>query len=133
MTCFWNGIIQRLNNEDYKIIGIQPLKKRNINDIKNFINHLKKISEKNNFNIKWQNKDLNDIEKTDLKTFIKEYNVNGIGGGHLTSSCDPFLCLLTDLLKCKIEFNYCNHKILFESKDNIRKTFQFRGTRGHFS
>lgn len=133
MTCFWNGIINRLNKDDYNLLKIKPVKKRNISEIKSFINTLKKLSVENTFNILWQKEDLKKHEIEEMKTYIKEYNINQIHKGHLTSSCDPFLCLLTDLLKCKIEFNYRNHMILFQSKDKIRKVLRFRGSGSHFS
>lgn len=129
MTCFWNGIIQHLNKEDLELINY----KHNKHDIQQFIIHLKTLSQNNSFNITWQNQNLTNQEKQELKTFIQEYNIKNINQGHLTSSCDPFLCLLADTLKCKIEFNYCNHKILFQSKDQVRKTFKFKANRGHFS
>lgn len=133
MTCFWNGIISRLNKNDYDILGIQPIKKRNIQDIKNFIQRLKILSETNQYNIKWQNQQLTKSEIIDIKTFIKEYDINQIQRGHWTSSCDPFLCLITDLLKCKIIFNYCNNQIIFEYMNNPSKEIKFTGSRSHFS
>jgi hypothetical protein len=130
MTCFWNSILQTLDKEDLKLIGLEPTNRKNI---RLFIQKLKTIALDNDFDILWQDNELTEIEKNEFKTFIKDYNISGIQNGHLTSSCDPFLCLLTDKLKWKIELRYCNHKIIFQSKNNIRKTIHFRANRGHFS
>ena len=133
MTCFWSGVIQHLKPDDFKIIGLAPVKRKNLNEIKKFINKLKTHATSSSFNIKWQNQNLSESEIKDLKMYICEYNINNIQKGHYTSSCDPFLCLLTDKLKCKIIFNYCNNKIIFQTKEEIRKTFKFRATKSHFT
>ena len=134
MTCFWTGIINTLTKEDYEILNIKPINKRNIQDIQRLIIQLKKLSNKADLKIKWQNKELKSCEIKELKIFIKEYDEKEIRKGHLTSSCDPFLCLLCSLLNCKIIFMYCRNKIDFEPiTDNIRKVLHFRGSRGHFS
>lgn len=132
MTCFWNAIISRLDKNDYNLMKIIPIR-RNMTDIQYFIHQLKGMAIENEFNIKWQNKELNEQEKNEMKEFIKDYNINTINRGHLTSSCDPFLCLLADLLKCRIEFNYRKHLIIFETKELIRKVFKFNGSTSHFS
>ena len=132
MTCFWNAIISRLNKEDYDLLKVRPIR-RSVTDIKFFIHHLKLKVKDSDFDIKWQNKNLNKQEKEELKVFIKDYNIDGINKGHLTSSCDPFLCLLTDLLKCRIEFNYRKNMIIFESNKLIRKVIRFNGSSNHFS
>ena len=132
MTCFWSGILQSLNEDDYKLIGIPRIKKININQMKLLINKLKIIAIKSPFNIIWQNNDILPKEIEDLKKYIKDYDINKIQKGHDTSSFDPFLCLLTDLLKVKIEFHYCKNKIIFQSKDKIRRIIKFRGTKSHF-
>lgn len=133
MTCFWQGIIKNLSKEDFDIIGIKSIKNNNIDDIRLFINKLKYHSENNKFNIQWQGTKLTLQEIEELKIYIKNYNINEINHGHPTSSCDPFICLLCDLLKCKIIFNYCNNQIIFIYNNNIRKTFKFNANKSHFS
>ena len=128
MTCFWRGILQSINKEDKNLLNFNS----NHRDLKGFIQRLKELSVNARFDIKWQNQELSLSEINDLKTYIKEYDINLIHQGHWTSSCDPFLCLLTDLLKCRIEFIYRNHHILFESKNEIRRTLKFRGSQSHF-
>ena len=132
MTCFWNAIISKLNKDDYKLLGIKPIK-RSITDLKFFINRLKELSFDAEFNILWQGNELLDKEKKDLKEFIKGYNINDIQKGHLTSSCDPFLCLLSDILRYKIIFNYRKSRIIFEPKNEIRRDIRFNGSSSHFS
>ena len=128
MTCFWTGILQNLNKEDYQLIGIKPIK-----DVKIFINQLKNLAKDNEFNITWQNQDISENEIKYLRLHIKDYDINKIKEGHLTSSFDPFLCLLADVLKVKIEFQFVKSKIIFQSKDKVRRVLRFRGSRSHFS
>ncbi len=133
MTCFWTGIINSLTKEDYEILKIKPIDRRKIQDMQRLIIHFKKLSTKADLKIKWQNTELKDYEIKELKIFIKEYDEKKIAQGHLTSSCDPFLCLLCDILKWKIIFMYCRNKIVFEPLTEVRKEICFRGSKGHFS
>ena len=76
MTCFWTGILQNLNKEDYQLIGIKPTK-----DIKVVINQLKKLGKDCKFNITWQGKDLLPSEIEGLRVYIAEYDINKIQSG----------------------------------------------------
>ena len=62
---------------------------------------------------------------------IKDYNINGIGNGHLTSICDSFLLLICELFHINILHRYLNITIIY-SYPNPRKTFRFKSNRGHF-
>lgn len=127
MTCFWTGVVSALTQEDLEMLG-NP----SINNLSSFIQHLQVIARTAEFDICWQSLPLTEKEIEEQKEAIRDYIIPDIHQGHWTSSCDPFLCLLTDVLRVKIEFRYMNHMIVFESKKHVRKTFQFAASNSHF-
>ena len=126
MTCFWTGVVSSLTSDDISLLGNPPL------DLPAFIRRLQDAAPAAEFDIRWQSTPFTVLEIQELKEAIKDYNISNIGHGHWTSSCDPFLCLLADLLHIKIEFRYMNHMILFESNKPHRKTLQFAASESHF-
>ena len=125
MTCFWDGILKSLNQDDFKLIGE---KKTNI---KNFINILKiKNTEMNN--VLWQKTKLKEQEIKEHMQAIKDYNIQKIHKGHLTSSCDSFLLLVCQLFQVKIIHRYMKHTIIYQNSKKERKTLHFSSSRSHF-
>lgn len=127
MTCFWTGVVSSLTNEDLDMLG-NP----STTNLPALIEHLQMIARTAEFDICWQALSLSEKEITEQKEAIRDYIIPNIHQGHWTSSCDPFLCLLADVLQVKIEFRYMNHMIIFESKKPIRKTLQFAASDSHF-
>lgn len=127
MTCFWKGIINSLNDEDWKIIQLD--KKPNEKD---FIKKLQELNIDLDDKTLWQNQNLTEQEINEHFETIKNYNTSIIHKGHLTSTCDSFLLLLTKLLKIKIIHIFLNINIIYEYKGEIRKTLRFRSNHGHF-
>lgn len=127
MTCFWTGVVSALNHDDYALLEMQST-----HDLSLFIRRLQDMAPDAVFDICWQSLPLTSSEIAEHKEAIKDYNISNIGHGHWTSSCDPFLCLLTDLLQIRIEFRYINTNIVFESKKSIRKTLKFAASESHF-
>ena len=125
MTCFWDGIISSLNNQDYQFAGIRKAKHRD------FINQLK-AKNKMVSSVSWQGNKLTEQEMKEHMEAIKDYNVNGIHNGHLTSTCDSFLLLVCELFKVNITHKYINTNIVYKH-DNGRKTLIFSSNRGHFT
>ena len=125
MTCFWDGIISSLNNQDYQVAGIRKARHRD------FINQLK-AKNKMVSSVSWQGNKLTEQEMKEHMEAIKDYNVNGIGSGHLTSTCDSFLLLVCELFKVNIKHKYMNTNIIYQH-DNGRKTLTFSSNRGHFT
>ena len=80
----------------------------------------------------WQDEPLSKKLLEENYEAIREYNIGGIGSGHLCSTCDPFLCLICELLKVNINHNYCNNMIHYSIKDN-KKILNFNSDTGHFS
>lgn len=126
MTCFWNGILHSLNDDDWRIL--QFSKKPSINE---FILKIKLLNRPLN-SVKWQNKLLTKQEKQEHFEAIRDYNVSKINQGHLTSICDPFLLFLSDFLNIKIIHIFLNSQITYENVHDIRKILKFRSNHSHF-
>lgn len=127
MTCFWKGIINSLDYDDWNILQL----KKNPNE-REFIRKLQELNEPIDDFILWQNEPLSNQEKKEHYETIKDYDISCIHKGHLTSICDSFLLLLTKLLKIKIIHKFLNIDIIYEYKGEIRKTLRFRSNHGHF-
>ena len=125
MTCFWDGIIGTLEKHDFEFIGIKE--KPNIRDL------IKILKEKNkkNINVKWQDIDLTNKFREESYLHIKDYDISKIGNGHLTSSCDPFLLLISEIFKIDIRHRYIDTVINY-NVENARKTIFFKSSSSHF-
>lgn len=126
MTCFWDSILSSLNKDDYKLLGSNTKLNREqlIQTLKNKNCHVDTL---------WQGKALKEQEKKEHFEAIKCYNIKGIYNGHLTSTCDSFLLLISHLLNINIHHRYLNTNIIYSTSKSVRKTLYFRSNRGHFS
>ena len=59
----------------------------------------------------WQGQRIKDREIKEHLQAIKDYEINGIVHGHLTSTCDSFLLLICQLFSVNIIHRYMNHEI----------------------
>ena len=125
MTCFWDGIFKSLKHDDFKFIRE---KKTNI---RNLINILKNKNTEMN-DVYWQKTKLKKQEIKEHMTAIKDYKINKINGGHLTSSCDSFLLLVCQLFQVKILHRYMKHTIIYQNSKKERKTLKFSSSNSHF-
>ena len=124
MSCFWSTLTQRLTEAELKQLGVQ----RNATQI---IEALKQRACRMP-NVSWMGTPLSEKFQNECIKHIRDYDTKSYTQGYLTSSCDPFLLLLTQLFKWKIEFNYMNSHIHMTHKTPVR-TVRFRGSRTHFS
>ena len=124
MTCFWDGILKKLNNEDFKL-----LEYNNTNNI-NFIQLLKKYNKKCT-NVIWQNEKLIEKLLNENYTMISEFNENNINSGYDCSSCDPFIILICELFKININHDYNGVNIQYKIEDT-RKTINYKSNQSHF-
>ena len=124
MTCFWDSILSCLKDDDYRFADI------GIGSQTHFIKQIK-LRNRPMKSIKWQGQRLREQEIKEHMEAVKEYNVTGIGNGHLTSICDSFLLLICELFHINIIHRYLNINISY-SHPNPRKTFRFNSNRGHF-
>lgn len=125
MTCFWDGIIQALEHSDYKTIGCNTmLNKQQLIDILKTKNI--KIE-----NVMWNGNKISEKEKGEHYDAIKNYDKTKIGGGHLCSSCDSFLLLISELFEVNIKHLYLNVEMDYKN-EKAKKTLKFASNRGHF-
>ena len=95
---------------------------------------IQRLKEKNKLvDVLWQGKPLRMQEKKEHFEAEKNYNINGIKNGHLTSICDSFLLLICDLLNVNIEHKYLHNIITYKTKNKCRKILKFKSNKGHFS
>ena len=125
MTCFWDGILQSLDENDFQIIGMSS-KPSNITLIQVLKQHNKKT-----IGMKWNNQYLTDQNLNENFEAIQNYNQNTMSSGYLCSTFDPFLFLVSDLFKFKIQHNYINNTMMYEPPV-YQKILRFQSDRGHF-
>ena len=123
MTCFWDSITSSLVDEEYRTLGIPRNREKLIQTLKN----------KNTLvNTLWQGKELTNKEKEEHFQAIEIYNINGIHNGHLTSVCDSFLLLISQILNVNIRHNYRGSIIHYTFRGAPRRTLRFKSNTGHF-
>ena len=126
--CFWNGILSKLSDEDYKFANFNF--NQSTNKINFFIEQL--ISKNTRTNkIQWQNSLLSKKEINENFEHVQNFNKSSINYGYDCSTCDPFLLLITELFQLEIVHHYCGNNILYKA-DNPRKKILFYSNRGHF-
>ena len=126
MTCFWDSILTRLSVEDFKLLGHNKKLGRE--------EFIKTLKNKNCMvKTKWLGNELSEQEKKEHFEAIKCYNIKGIYNGHLTSICDSFLLLISELLNVNINHRYLNTNIIYSTPNKVRKTLHFKSNNGHFS
>lgn len=126
MTCYWDSIRDSLTLDDYNKLGINQ--KPNIKQFIITLQNKNKLVQ----NVLWQGNEFRNQEIAEHFEAVKNYNINGIQNGHLTSVCDSFLLLLCELLEISIEHKYLNNVIYYKNKKHSRKTLYFKSNNGHF-
>ena len=126
MTCFWDGILHHLKEEDFQRV-FQISKPNNKIFVKLLKDNLRKTK-----NIKWNGESLTDQQLKENFAHIKDFDENSIQGGYLCSTCDPFLFLVSELFNVNINHNYCGYLMKYTNTQPI-KTLNFKSNRGHFS
>ena len=126
MTCFWDGILHHLKDEDFQRV-FQINKPTNKNFVKILKSNLRKTK-----NIIWNGETLTDKQLEENYEHIKDFNADSIHGGYLCSTCEPFLFLVCELFKMNINHNYCGHMMSYKVNNSIR-TLNFKSNSGHFS
>ena len=126
--CFWNGILSKLNDEDYKFANFNFI--QSTNKINFFIEQLILKNTRTN-KIQWQNSLLSKKEINENFEHVQNFNKSSINNGYDCSTFDPFLLLITELFQLEIVHLYCGNNILYKA-DNPRKKILFYSNRGHF-
>lgn len=125
MTCFWDGIIQALEHSDYNTVGCNTML-----DKQQLIDILKTKNIKVE-NVKWNGNKITEKEKGEHYEAIKNYDKTKIRGGHLCSSCDSFLLLISEVFEVNIKHLYLNVEMDYKN-EKAKKTLKFASNRGHF-
>ena len=125
MTCFWDGIISSLDKDDLNILCLKN--KPTPRELSTILKNLNKKTP----DILWEKQPLriNEIEENFIH--IRDFSNITITSGYLCSVCDPFLCLLTDILCVNISHTYLDNTFCYTKKD-ARKTLYYKSDRGHF-
>lgn len=126
MTCFWDGLMKGILNEDYKCLGKEYNKKDRTNLIK-----ILKSENKLTTNVMWNGKMLSEKELRENYEAVKNYDIRKIGEGHLCSTCDYMLLLICDLFKIDIEHKYLNNIMKYTNSKNKNK-INVKSNKGHF-
>lgn len=129
MTCFWNGILKSLDDNEIKsVLGVnrKPQPQEFVRLLKN-----KAVLTRD---VKWNGNKLTNKEMNENLLRIKELNENSIGSCYDCSSCDPFLLLISQLFKVDIVHNFLQTPIKYTYVGNSKnqKTKKYFSNRGHF-
>lgn len=122
MTCFWDGLIKGLIQ--HKIIETNS-------NYYNFINYLKKKSNKINQNVKVNGKCVSPKQKLENIEHIKNIDISKINQGYDCSTFDPVLIFVCDLFSINIVHKFIGLYIKYECNNNI-DTLYFCSNIGHF-
>lgn len=128
MTCFWDAIVSSLNRDDFELFG-----EKNFTINREYVINFLKSKNKSCSDVFWQEHKLKQQELDEHIEAVKCYNIKGIGGGHLTSTCDSFLLLICQLFNINIHHRYCGHIINYKYSKNVRRTISFNSNSRHFS
>lgn len=126
MTCFWDGILHHLKDDDFQKV-FQINKPSN----KDFVKLLKNNNRKTK-NIKWNGETLSVKQLEENFIHIKDFNENSINKGYLCSICDPFLILISEIFILNINHNYCGNIMKYTNNQGTR-ILNFKSNKGHFS
>ena len=118
MSCFWDAILNRIQEEDKK-------KYFNIFNMSltphNFVVILKEINKKTN-NVLWNNEELTEKQLNENKECIDNYDKNSINNGYDCSTFEPILFLLVEYLNITIHHEYNKNVIIYSHKTTNRYT-----------
>jgi hypothetical protein len=111
MTCFWDGILSSLDENDFK--RIQTKKS---NTVSAFIDVLKKENRKT-YNVSWNGEPLSENQLAENYTAVQSYDKNTAGEGYLCSVCDPFLLLVAELFHVNVRHTYLGVLLYYTHKE----------------
>ena len=114
MTCFWDGIMKGLKDEDFQMLGETKTNRLDL------IKILKKYNRETK-NVLWNKKTIQPVELKENKIAVQNYNEKGIRNGHLCSTGDYMLLLVCDLFDINIEHKFLNTIIQYEKPNNSKK------------
>lgn len=126
MTCFWDGILNQLNTSDAQILGVTPRTPHKLKEKLQLLNRPPRCC-------KWQQRELSPQLVEENMEWIRVDNTH-VSIGHDTSCCDPYLCLLVELLGVDIVHEYTGSTVCYTHVDSTcnSRVFRFKSDNGHF-
>ena len=126
MSCFWISIKSALNADECKKLGVPQ--NANLATIIKAI----KMKNRSTGDVLWQGQELSPRNLAENLVHVATYRADSHSTGYWTSSCDPFLLLLAQLLRWKIIHEYAGEKIMYKHTA-CQRHVRFRSSRTHFS
>ncbi len=126
MTCFWDGILRSLDDNDFQEFTIK--KPSNIIQLVNFLKKYNTYT----LNVDWNGESLNEIQLHENFISIDEFDLNTINDGYFCSCFDPFLFLISELFMLKIKHSYNATPIIYSHK-LYKKTVNYNSNSYHFT
>jgi hypothetical protein len=126
MTCFWDGILRSLNLSDFNYVGLSqtPLHATELCII------LKRLNKPTD-SVYCNGKKLTRQQLKENYDAVEEYNVRNIYSGYFCSTMDPFLCLISDVFRIRIEHDFNGYTMVY-SVESYRKIIKYRSNYDHF-
>ncbi len=127
MTCFWDGILQSLNDQDFYNFCKISRKPNNPIDFVDWLKKHNKIAD----NVEWNGEKLTIKQLEENYKSIQDFDKNSIGSGYDCSCFDPFLFLITEIFQLKIIHNF-NGTIMLYCHNSPIKVVKYKSDYGHF-
>ena len=135
MTCFWDSLLSQLNSDDFVIMGLGP-KPASPSGLLSFF----KAHNREPHNVSVNGSFLTQAQKTENVEWVRSYDAGGIGNGHLTGTCDPFLVLACEVFRVAIRHSssgslpsgYNFDSVVVYSHNDHRRLVTFGSNAGHF-
>ena len=125
MSCFWQGILARLTPAERERMGPTPAR------LKEWL----RANNRPSHRCLWQGELRSEAEIREAEEWIRT-DESRVQDGHDTSTCDPYLCLLVELLAVDVVHAYMGTEIRYTfARGNPAvqvRTLRFRSDRGHF-
>ena len=125
MTCVWKGLLNCLNNSDFKQFDLSKKPRE--------MEFVKLLKSKNCLcrSVTWQGKSMRKQFLDECFEAVKCFNERSINSGYLCSTCDPFLILVCEIFRVNISHRYCGHMVQYKVPGAI-KTLKVTSNKGHF-
>jgi len=121
MACFWVAILRR-----FKIPGVT--------NPSSLLAHLKQRNTMTP-DVTWQGENLSAQQQRENFEWVRDYAPNQVNGGHFTSACDPFFCLLCQLFRVEIQHVYATVTLRYvpRTPSDPATVYTFRSNQSHMS
>ena len=128
MTCFWDGILNRLTQEDYALVGFYPAK--NPRELIKLLQYLNRETPC----CTWNDTKISEKEIKENFEHVRSFNPMSISDGYDCSTSDPFLFLVSELFSLEIHHTYLGRIMRYKPCCNVqtRRIIRFGSDHGHF-